>query len=179
MLSIENTALLVIDMQVKLTGVMAEKESFVRNLQKLIAGINVLNVPVIFTEQYPQGLGPTIPEIAGLLTEDKPITKMSFSCCANGDFLQKMKSLKRQQILVAGIEAHVCVYQTVNDLLVMGYEVQVVSDCVSSRTLGNKSIALNKMSSLGTQITGMEIVLFELLKTADSKHFKEISLIVK
>ena len=104
---------------------------------------------------------------------------MSFSCCANGDFLQKMKSLKRQQILVAGIEAHVCVYQTVNDLLVMGYEVQVVSDCVSSRTLGNKSIALNKMSSLGTQITGMEIVLFELLKTADSKHFKEISLIVK
>jgi nicotinamidase-related amidase len=179
MLSVENTALLVVDMQVKLTRTMTAKESLVINLQKLIAGMKVLGVPVIFTEQYPQGLGSTIPEIASLLNETKPITKMSFSCCGNEDFLQKVKSLNRKQIIIAGIEAHVCVYQTVCDLLTMGYEVQAVADCVSSRTLENRAIALDKMRDNGAQITSVESVLFELLKTAESKLFKEISGIVK
>lgn len=179
MLAVENTALLVIDMQVKLTRVMTDKESLIINSQKLIAGMKVLGVPVIFTEQYPQGLGLTIPEIASLLTENKPITKMSFSCCRNDDFLQKVKSLDIKQILLAGIEAHVCVYQTVCDLLAMGYEVQVVADCVSSRTIENKAIALEKMMDMGAQITSMETALFELLKTAENTHFKDISRIVK
>ena len=179
MLVIENTALLVVDMQVKLTRAMAEKESLVTNVQKLIAGMKVLDIPVIFTEQYPQGLGATIPEITNLLTEIKPITKMSFSCCGNEEFLQKVKGLKRKQLLIAGIEAHVCVYQTVCDLRTMGYEVQAVADCVSSRTLENKAIALDKMRDNGSQVTSMETALFELLKTAESKYFKEISMIVK
>jgi len=179
MLSIENTALLIIDMQVKLTRVMTDKEALIANLQKLIAGMQVLNIPIIFTEQYPQGLGVTIPEIASLLPETKPITKMSFSCCTNENFLEKVKSLNRKQLLITGIEAHVCVYQTVCDLLKMGYEVQVVADCISSRTIENKTIAIEKMRGMGAQITSMEIALFELLSTAESKHFKDISRIVK
>ncbi len=179
MLAVENTALLVVDIQVKLIRAMAEKESLVTNVQKLIAGMKVLGIPVIITEQYPQGLGATIPEITTLLTEIKPITKMSFSCCGNEDFLQKVKGLNRKQLLIAGIEAHVCVYQTVRDLLIMGYEVQTVADCVSSRTLENKTIALAKMRDNGAQTTSMETALFEPLKTAESKYFKEISRIVK
>jgi nicotinamidase-related amidase len=179
MLSTENTVLLIIDVQEKLARVMAEKESLVVNLQKLIKGANILGLPVILTEQYPHGLGATVPEVMTLLPQIKPLAKMSFSCCDDVNFLEKLKGLNRQQVLVAGIEAHVCVYQTASGLLNAGYEVQVVADCVSSRTMENKRIAIHKMRDQGVGITSTEIVLFELLKTAENKHFKDISLIVK
>jgi nicotinamidase-related amidase len=179
MLSIEKTALLIIDMQEKLTRVMADRESLIINLQKLIKEANVLGLPVFMTEQYPQGLGVTIPEIATLLPEIKPYAKMSFSCCADANFLEKMNSIKYKQILVTGIEAHACVYQTVSDLLRAGYEVQIVVDCISSRTIENRNIAIAKMKDMGAGITSMETVLFELLKTAENNHFKDISRIVK
>ena len=179
MLSTEKTVFLVIDVQEKLTRVMAERESLVGNLQKLIKGANVLGLPVLLTEQYPQGLGATIPEVITLLPEIKPLAKMSFNCCADVNFLEKLKSLKRKQVLVAGIEAHVCVYQTASALLSTGYEVQVVADCISSRTLENKNIAIAKMRDMGVSITSTEIALFELLKTTENKNFKDISLIVK
>jgi nicotinamidase-related amidase len=179
MLSTENTVLLIIDVQEKLARVMAEKESLVVNLQKLIKGANILGLPVILTEQYPHGLGATVPEVMTLLPQIKPLEKMSFSCCDDVNFPEKLKGLNRQQVLVAGIEAHVCVYQTASGLLNAGYEVQVVADCVSSRTMENKRIAIHKMRDQGVGITSTEIVLFELLKTAENKHFKDISLIVK
>jgi nicotinamidase-related amidase len=179
MLIIDKTALLVIDVQEKLNRVMIGRESLVVSIQKLIRGANVLGLAVIVTEQYPRGLGPTIPEVAELLSETRPIEKMCFSCYGDINILEKLKSLKREQILVAGIEAHVCVYQTVADLLSAGYEVHVVADCISSRTIENKAIALEKMKAMGAGITSVEIALFELLKTAESKYFKEISQIVK
>ena len=179
MLSTEKTVLLIIDIQEKLARVMAERESMVVNLQKLIKGAKVLGLPVLLTEQYPQGLGATIPEVITLLSGIKPLVKMSFSCCDDANFLEKLKSLKRKQVLVAGIEAHVCVYQTASALLSMGCEVQVVADSVSSRALENKKIAIHKMRDMGISITSTEIALFELLKTAENKNFKDISLIVK
>jgi nicotinamidase-related amidase len=179
MLSSEKTVLLVVDVQEKLARVMADRESLVVNLQKLIKGVKVLGIPVLLTEQYPQGLGATIPEVITLLPEIKPLAKMSFSCCDDVNFLEKLKSLKRKQVLVAGIEAHVCVYQTASALLSTGYEVQVVVDCVSSRTPANKKIAIHKMRDMGVSITSTEIALFELLKTAENKNFKDISLVVK
>jgi nicotinamidase-related amidase len=139
----------------------------------------VLSLPIICTEQYPQGLGTTISEIACLLTDVKPLTKMSFSCCGDAFILEKVKSLNKNQILLTGIETHVCVYQTACDLISMGYEVQLVIDCVSSRTIENKNIAIEKIRGLGAQITIMEIALFELMRTADNKYFKDISRIVK
>ena len=134
---------------------------------------------MIVTEQYPRGLGNTIPEVAGLLSGAGITEKMCFSCYGDENFQIKLKSRGRKQVLVTGIEAHVCVYQTVADLIKEGYEVEVVADCVSSRTRENKEMALEKMKALGAGITSVEIILFELLKTADSEHFKEISQIVK
>ena len=179
MLSTEKTVLLIIDVQEKLTRVMADKESLVVNLQKLIKGAKVLGLPLLLTEQYPQGLGATILEVISLLPEIKPLAKMSFNCCDDLKFLEKLKSLKRKQVLVTGIESHVCVYQTASALLGLGYEVQVVADCVCSRAKENKNIAIEKMRDMGVSITSTEIALFELLKTAENKNFKDISLIVK
>ncbi len=179
MLSVENTALLIIDIQEKLLRVMYEKEQLIDTTRKLIQGCCVLGVPVLLTEQYPRGLGRTVPEIKELIPEIIPIEKLSFSCCGDDGFLQSLKGMNRRQALITGIETHVCVYQTAAELVNAGYEVQVAADCVSSRTRENRDIALQKMRDAGVGITTMETALFELLKTAASDRFKEISQIVK
>lgn len=179
MLEVENTALVVIDVQEKFYRVMDEKESLLENLQKLIKGILVLNIPIIHTEQYPKGLGLTLPEISSHMPEIKPISKVAFSCCGEENFLQELKKVNRKQLLVCGIESHVCVYQTVTDLLKAGYEVQVVVDVVTSRTGENKEIGLERMKAEGAKLTCIEMALFELLKIAEGDAFKEISKIVK
>ena len=179
MLNIDKTALVIIDVQEKLSRVMHEKEKLFENLQKLVKGVKLLNIPIIITEQNPNGLGPTVSEIAPLLTDIKPVTKFSFSCCSEEPFLRQLEMLNRKQVLLAGIETHVCVYQTAVDLIEAGYEVHTIVDCVSSRTLENKNLALDKMKSEGANLTSVEIVLFELLKTAANPKFKELSKIVK
>ena len=179
MLKIENTILLLVDFQGKLAHLMYEKELLFNNLQKLIKGIQVLGIPIIWVEQNPQGLGPTIPEIADILSNIQPISKMSFSSCRNNDFLQALNALNRKQVLVAGIEAHICVYQTAADIVDIGYEVQVVTDAVSSRSVGNKEIGLQRMRDSGVSLTSVETALFELLKVAEGEQFKEILKIVK
>ena len=179
MLNIDKTALVIIDVQEKLSRVMHEKEKLFENLQKLVKGVKLLNIPIIITEQNPNGLGPTVSEIAPLLTDIKPVTKFSFSCCSEEPFLRQLEMLNRKQVLLAGIETHVCVYQTAVDLIEAGYEVHTIVDCVSSRTLENKNLALDKMKSEGANLTSVEIALFELLKTAANPKFKELSKIVK
>ena len=113
----ENTALIVIDIQDKLANVMHEKKLLFQNAKKLVQGIRALEIPVIWLEQNPRALGPTIPEVADVLLDIKPINKMSFSCCGNEQFMQALQATNRKQILITGIEAHVCVYQTAADLL--------------------------------------------------------------
>jgi nicotinamidase-related amidase len=179
MLNIEKTALVIIDVQEKLSRVMHEKEKLFENLQKLIKGAQILGIPIIVTEQNPNGLGATVPEIAPLLTDIKPVTKFSFSCCGEEPFLRQLEILNRKQVLLTGIETHVCVYQTAVDLIEAGYEVHTVVDCVSARTPENKNLALDKMHSEGARLTSVEIALFELLRTAASPKFKELSKIVK
>jgi nicotinamidase-related amidase len=139
----------------------------------------VLEIPVLLTEQYPKGLGATIPEIKELLPDVKPIEKVCFSCCDNEAFCKSLESLKRKQVLITGIEAHICVYQTATALARKGYEVQVVSDCVSSREPENKAVAMQKMGAAGILPTSAEMALFELLKVAQGDKFKQISSIVK
>jgi nicotinamidase-related amidase len=179
MLTIDTTLLVVIDVQEKLLRVIHEKEKLVENLQKLIRGARVLEVPVIVTEQNPAGLGLTVPEIAQLMPQVKPVTKFSFSCCGEEGFLQELKALNRKQVLLTGIETHVCVYQTAVELVNAGYEVQIAADCVSSRTPFNRDIGINRMSAAGASITSVETALFELLRVAKGDKFKEISRIVK
>jgi nicotinamidase-related amidase len=178
-LTADNAALLVIDMQEKLFAVMQEKEKLLRNVVKLIKGARVLEIPILLTEQYPKGLGPTLPEIKELVPDVKPVEKVSFNCCDEAAFCRALEGLKRKQVLVAGIEAHICVYQTAMALAGAGYKIEVVGDCVSSREQENKLVALFKMGSAGISPTTVEMALFEILKEARGDKFKAISNIVK
>jgi nicotinamidase-related amidase len=178
-LTTDNTVVVAIDFQERLFPVMYEKEKLLKNVLKLVKGSQTLNVPIILTEQYPKGLGPTLPEIKELLPDVTPIEKTCFSCCDDGDFTRALETTKRKQVLICGIEAHICVYQTAMALLRAGYEVQVVADCVSSRDPENKMVSLFKMGSGGAGPTTVETALFELLKVGRGDTFKEISNIVK
>lgn len=179
MLTLENMALIVVDFQGNLAHSMYEKHPLFENAQKLIKGAGVFGIPIIVAEQTPDKLGPTIPEIDNLLSGIQHISKTSFNCCDNDRFMQKLKSLDRKQILMSGIETHICLYQTTMGLLNMGYEVHIVSDATSSRTVRNRNIGLEKMKDGGASLTSTEIVLFELLVTAEHEKFREIIKIVK
>ena len=179
MLAMENTVLVLVDFQEKLARAMHEKEALLESTIKLVQGAKVIGLPIIWTEQNPKGLGSTVPEVAALLSDLQPVTKLSFSCCGEVRFMEQLDALNRKQALVAGIESHVCVYQTVMDLLHLGYEVQVVADAVSSRTLQNKAIGLERCRELGASITSAETALFELLRVAEGDKFKQMLKVVK
>jgi len=179
MLTADNAVLLVIDFQGNLAQAMAGRDFLFENARKMIRGVQVFDIPLIVTEQIPDKLGPTIPEIAGLFQGKTPIAKESFSCWQNPRFMETLKKTSRRQILMTGIETHICVYQTALDLLSAGYEVYIVADAVSSRTAGNREVGLQMMRDAGGKLTCTEAVLFELLKTAASEKFKDIFRIVK
>jgi nicotinamidase-related amidase len=179
MLATENTVLLVIDVQEKLYRAVYQKEQLLDNLQRLIKGIKVLEIPIVVTEQYPQGLGTTIPEIALLLPDVRRLPKVNFSCCGDEAILREIKKLNRKQVLIAGIESHICVYQTAADLIAAGYEVHVVNDAISARTERNRDTGIKMMMQQGAKLTSAEAALFELLKIAKGDKFKAISQIVR
>lgn len=180
MLTNAHTVLVVIDVQGNLAQVMHGRQSLFENLQKLILGMKVLEVPMIVTEQIPEKLGPTRTEIAELLPPGmQPLPKSSFSCWGEKRFREELAALKRKKILITGIECHVCVYQTAADLLGAGYEVQVVTDCVASRTPENRLLGIERMKSEGAKLTSTEMVLFELLGAAEGERFREIIKVVK
>jgi nicotinamidase-related amidase len=176
---LENTAAVVVDIQEKFTDIIYKFDDILKSSQILLAGLNVLNVPIIVTEQYPKGLGVTIPEIKEYLAEYKPIEKLEFSCCGSDEFCSALKETGRKNVIVFGIETHVCVLQTVIDLIEMGYQPVVVEDCVSSRKKSDRKIALNRMRQEGAILTSYESLLFELSRVAGSDTFKEISKLVK
>lgn len=179
MLQIENTALVVVDVQGKLAKIMHESEALLSQLEKMIQGAKVLGLPIIWLEQYPKGLGPTDEQISRHLAEEKAIEKVVFSAYGNEEFIQQLEKTNRKQLLVTGIESHICVYQTVRQLLEADYEVEVVADCISSRTAENCQIGLERMLSYGAELTSVEMALFELLESATHPNFKEISNIIK
>ncbi|MGD2099056.1 MAG: hydrolase [Desulfobacterales bacterium] len=179
MLRTENSALVLVDVQGKLAQAMHDKERFFDAIIRLVKGVQILEVPILWNEQNPDGLGPTIPEIAELLTDQNPLSKLSFSCCGNVEFIKKLKKLNRQNLMIAGIETHVCVYQTAADLVDLNYDVQIVADAVASRTAENKNIGLEKCKQAGAGLTSTETVLFELLKIAEGDKFKNIIKVVK
>jgi nicotinamidase-related amidase len=179
MLTKENCVLVVIDFQGNLAAAMDNRQELFANAQKLIKAMKVFDVPVIATEQVPAKLGPTIPEIADHLTGAKMIGKESFSCWSDALFKKELTALNRKQVLITGIEAHVCVYQTSLDLIAAGYEVLVVEDAASSRTPKNKLTGIQRMAACGVGILSTEMALFELLKTASDPLAKQIFQIVK
>ena len=179
MLSVSDTMLLLIDAQEKLFNAMSNKEELLKNTQRLVEGLKVLDVPIVVTEQNPRGLGPTLSGIVELLPAYSPLDKKCFSCCQASNIMEAVKAVGRPNILLAGIEMHVCVYQTCAELLEMGYKVEIAADAVSSRNEYNKRIGIKKCLGLGASITCVETALFELLRTAEHEHFKAISKIIR
>jgi nicotinamidase-related amidase len=179
MLNQNNSCLVVVDVQGKLAQLMHDKDALFKNIRILVQSAKILNVPILWCQQVPAALGPTIPQIAELLTDNQPINKSCFSCCGCEEFIGKLEKLGRKQILLSGLETHVCVYQTAIDLIERGYAVDCVADAVSSRTLENKQIGLKRIAAEGARVSSTEMALFEILKSADHPQFKQIAKLVK
>jgi nicotinamidase-related amidase len=179
MLTAQGTTLLIVDIQEKLARAMHAREEFIANVQRLVRGARALGLPIVWAEQNPKGLGPTVAEVAELLHGLTPISKFSFSCGASESCMQQLRHIGRRQVLIAGIEAHVCVYQTAAELTLAGFQVEVVADACTSRTPQNKQIGLDKCRASGAAVTSVETALFELLKVAEGPLFKELLNIVK
>ena len=179
MITPDNSALVVIDIQGKLASLIYGKESFFTQTERLIKAINLLGIPILWAEQVPDKLGSTSEQVAKLLTQYNPIVKSTFSCTANSSFLNQLEQLDKEYLIVCGIEAHICVYQSVSGLLKMGKQVHVIADAISSRCNENKQIAINRMCAEGAIISNLEMCLFEILGDVSADQFREISQLIK
>lgn len=179
MLTLDHSFLLLVDVQGKLATLMHRRRDLFESLARLIKGIRILDIPIIWMEQYPKGLGETVPEIKSLLEGYEPFPKVSFGCGGDESIMAAIRGLGRRQAIVAGIETHVCVYQSCMQLLDAGFGVTIVADCTSSRTEFNRETSLSAMSALGVKLSTVEMVLFELLGEAGGEKFKLISQMVK
>lgn len=169
--------LLIVDVQERLWPTMAEKEVLLQRTLQLVKGAQILGVPVISTEQYPKGLGKTVAEVAALLKNQSPFEKTSFSACPA--VLDSLRQRGVSDVLLCGIESHVCVMQTCLDLLGESFRVFVVADAVASRTVENQRLGVERMRSAGAVIASVEMVLFEMLESAGTAEFKQILEVVK
>ncbi len=175
----ENAALIIVDIQERLAVAMSEKDKVIANTLHVIEASKLLDFPVLLTEQYPKGLGPTVPEIKDALQAYAPIEKITFSCCGEGFFTEAVEGLDKKQVILVGMETHVCVLQTCIDLLQSGYDVHLVADAVCSRAEANYRTAIEYMRDAGAVITCTETVLFQLLVKAGTEEFKAISKRIK
>ncbi len=175
----DNTGLVIIDVQTKLMSVMGRRAEVIDNLKRLLRLAGLFDLPVILTEQYPRMLGHTIPEIKGVLAIYDPLQKMDFNCCAVESFNERLKSKGLINILLTGVETHICVFQTCVSLLEKGYNVHVPADAVDSRTRENREVGIKLMEKAGAVITGAETVIFQILKKAGTAEFKEMLKLVK
>ena len=175
----DQSQLVVIDVQSKLAGVMpSDVSAVIKNIAMLLQAVNLLEIPSLYTEQYPKGLGPTVTELTEHLASQKAVEKTTFSCCAEPAFKRRLFS-DRQQIILAGMEAHICVLQTALDLQAQGKLVFVVEDAVISRNPANKLNAINRLRQAGVIVTNTESVVFEWLGVAEGDAFKKISQLVR
>lgn len=175
----EQAAGLVIDIQERLYPHIHEHEQLTKNVRILIEGLKAIGIPLIVTEQYTKGLGTTIEPVKLALGDYDPLEKMAFSCCDDTGFTGQLEKADKRFIIITGIEAHVCVLQTTIDLLEKNYVPVVVEDCISSRKLNDKKIAVERMRREGAMITTYESVLFELLRYSGTDEFKAVSRLVK
>jgi len=175
----DKTAGLIIDIQERLFPHIYGNEILALNSGILIKGLQELRIPIVVTEQYTKGLGPTIVPLQQLFPDVQPLEKLAFSCCDDTSFMKHLDALNKKFIVIAGIESHVCVLQTCIDLLEKNYIPVIVEDCVSSRRINDKNMAISRMRKMGAIITTYESVLFELLRYSGTDEFKAISKLVK
>jgi nicotinamidase-related amidase len=174
----KKTVFVLVDIQDKFIPVINDIDKVISNSNILVKASEILNIPLIVTEQYPKGLGHTFEKI-NLPDKKHLIEKVSFSCFDSDEFVKKLKELKVDSIVLFGTEAHVCILKTALDALKNNLEIYVVADAISSRTDENKSIAIERMRQSGVFIVSTEIILFQLLDKAGTEEFKKISNLVK
>ncbi len=166
-------------MQGKLAELMDSKETLFANIEVLIRMARGLEMPILWCQQNPRRLGPTVQRITDLLDGIEPVDKMSFSCAGDERFLERFEGKGATDVILCGIETHVCVYQTAMDLLERGVGVHVAVDAVSSRTAANREVAVRRLMQAGAKLTCTEMVLFELLRTAEHPHFRQLSRLIR
>lgn len=174
----EEAVLMVIDIQERLVPAMSDGEQVISKTNTLISIVKNFGIPLIVTEQYPKGLGKTVPELSTNLGGTPTFEKITFSGCTT-EVISHLNKLGRKKVIITGMETHVCVFQTVRDLLNYGYQVFVVGDAVSSRTRENYQNSLSQMSLMGAVVTNTETVFFDLMKAAGTPQFRELSKLIK
>lgn len=175
-----NSALVVIDVQEAFRNVIREFANVVPRISTAVRGFQILGVPVIVTEQYPKGLGPTAEEILMSLPDDfERVEKNTFSSCGSESFQKQLEAFDVSQIVLCGVETHVCVSQTAHDLLDIGFEVHLLTDCVASRFDHDREAGLSKMYASGADPSSVEMALFELMRDSKHEKFKEIQALIK
>ena len=179
MLNIEESALALIDVQSRLVEVVDRRERVMPNILRLVKGCQVLGIPVLPTVQVPEKLGPMPADLVQALGDINPISKAVFSALREPAFLLALRQTGCKQVILAGIEAHVCVLQTGLDLLDAGYSVHVLSDGVFSRAAENHQVGLDRLSHAGATVSSVEMVLFELMRTSNHPQFRTISKLIK
>ncbi len=175
----DRSALVLVDFQERLFPNVCEHQRVLTRINLLLTAAKLLQVPLVITEQYPRGLGKTIEEISKACPEAQPLEKMSFSCVAAPGFTDRLFSLKRDQVVLAGIEAHICVAQTALDLASRGESVFVVADATASRRPLDAQTALQRLERSGLTITTAEAVVFEWLRRAGTEEFKALQPMLK
>ena len=175
----ENTSALFIDFQEKLYPAMKDREILVKNSVILLEGLKILGIPTAFTQQYTKGLGATIDELRTLVPEFNPIEKSDFSCFGAEEYQNFLQQHQSKTIIICGIEAHVCVFQTAVDLKAAGYFPVVITDCISSRTEISKAGAIERFRHENIMTSTCESILFELTRSAKAEEFRAISKLVK
>lgn len=178
-LKLNRSVLVVVDIQETFRKLIHDMGHVIANTSRLMRFSERLEVPVIVTEHYPEKLGGTVPQLAGLAAAGEPVEKISFSCAGDAGFLARLHATRRDQVILCGIETHVCVYQTARDLLADGFQVIAAADAVSSRQISNRNLGLAYMRDLGVQIMTTEMIMFELLRVARTPEFKSVADVLK
>jgi len=175
----DDALLVVIDMQARLVPAIADAPAVVRACRRAVRACDVLTVPAIFTEQYPQGLGPTVPEVAALLGERRAIAKTTFGCFNCDPFVDAVAQSGRHSLLLCGIEAHICVFQTSVQALGRGFEVYLLEDAIGARTDEARHVGLTRLHAAGAVPSHTEMAIYELLGAARSAEFRSVLTVIK
>ncbi len=178
MLTTDQSILIVIDVQGKLAAMMDDPD-YLRRVRGLLKAVRFLEIPVLLTEQAPEKIGATIDAVRDLAPTVVPIPKQTFSCCGEPAFMDAVKASGRRKIMVCGIEAHVCVYQTVRDLIQQGYEVYLVVDAISSRSPVDQEIGVHRSQKEGAVLTTLEMVVTELMQSTKHPRFRDVMALLK
>lgn len=174
----DNSALIIIDVQERLLPVISDGDELIKNVNTLISGARIIDIPLLFTEQYPRGLGHTCATVQKE-SDDQVVEKISFSCLGDSTFMEELNQLDVEHLIMAGAETHICVLNTALDALDQDYTVHLVADAVSSRTATNRHFGIERLRQSGAMICTTEMILFQLLKEAGTDTFREISKLIK